>query len=243
MNRRDFLKIAKFGLLGVMFPNIDLDYSGGEMELSEIFAKIANNELLNPYEMEFLKSQGRDTQNRNSRMAQWTGADGNPQFINPIIDTPVWKGSILSSCIFKFEATVPSSADLSSGVSVYFTKYGTSKVFEVDPSTSTRILINTKNNFAFMGFGGWEENAVGTRRLGYNLLNKDGQAAGITFSVGYPITMSATTTGQATGSFFMMVDRTIEGSENASVAKLVMSSFQSSGSNLLVGGIVGLMEV
>ena len=55
--------------------------------------------------------------------------------------------------------------------------------------------------------------------------------------------MSATTTGQTTGSFFMLVDRRIEGSENASVAKLVMSSFQSSGSNLLVGGIVGLMEV
>lgn len=243
MNRRDFLKIAKFGLLGAMFPNIDLDYSGGEMELSEIFAKIANNELLNPYEMDFLKSQGRDTQNRNSRMAQWTGADGNPQFINPIIDTPVWKGSILSSCIFKFEASGASSSDLSSGPSVHFTKYGTSKVFEVDPNEDIRLLINTRNNFAFFGFCGWEESAVGSRKLGYNLLSKDGSGIGITFSVGYPITMAAPNVGAATGSFFMMVDRTIEGSENASIAKLGMACYQNSGTYLSVSGIVGLMEV
>lgn len=236
MNRRDFLKIAKFGLLGAMLPNIDLDYSGGEMELSEIFAKIANNELLNPYEMDFLKSQGRDTQNRNSRMAQWTGADGNPQFVNPCIELPVWKNALHSTI---FDVYKSAATGLDAHLEVNQNQVRTSsKVFELG-SSSTRIKIATKNNFFISGNISFESNSTGYRKITLIIRNKDGS--------GYPIleVVSPAVNGEITNmSFSYLCDRVrLDQYNNFPIEEIDFSVLQNSGSTLSATGQISLFEV
>ncbi len=214
------------------------------MELSDIWLKMAKKETLTPQELDFLRIQGKNTQQNNAQTAGSITADGKMQLDRPIIQSPFWKGKILGSCVFKIEKSgISSSADLSTGSSLETTKYGTSDIFTVDPDSSTRIIVKTKNNFAFFGFLGWEANTTGVRRFGYNLMNKDNSGVGITFSARYPITMEATSVGDTIGSFFVLVDRTIEGSENATIEKVSFSGFQSSGSALTATGLVGIMEV
>jgi len=237
MNRRDFLKIAQFGLLGAMFPKkIDLDYSGGEMELSEILAKIANNEFLNPYEMDFLKSQGRDMQNRNSRMAQWTGADGNPQFINPCIESPVWKNA-LHSTIFDVSQSAATGSDAYLEVNQSQVRTS-SKVFNLGGS-STRLKIATKNNFFMSGNISFESNSTGYRKIILYIRNKDGS--------GLPIleVVSQAINGEVTNiSFSYLFDRVrLDQYNNFPIEEIDFSVLQNSGSTLSVTGQISLMEV
>jgi hypothetical protein len=46
------------------------------MELSDVFVKIATSQALTPEELDFLKRTGTETQQRNAKVASWTGADG-----------------------------------------------------------------------------------------------------------------------------------------------------------------------
>jgi hypothetical protein len=214
------------------------------MELSDLWLKMAKNETLTPQELEFLRIQGKNTQQNNAQTAGQTNSEGKAQLVRPTIESPNWKGKILGSCIFQISKSgIASSADLSSGSSLDAVQYGKSDIFSVDPDSATRILVKTKNNFAFFGFLGWEANTTGTRRMGYNLMDKDNLGVGITFSARYPVTMSATSVGDAMGGFFILVDRTIEGAEEKTVEKVSFSGFQSSGSALTATGLVGFMEV
>jgi len=220
-----------------MFPQkINLDYTGGEMELSEIFTKIANNELLNPYEMDFLKSQGRDTQNRNSRIAQWTGADGNPQFLNPTIDTPIWKNA-LNSTVFDVSQNAATATDTTLSVTQYQVRT-MSRAFELG-STANRIKISTKNNFLITGNITFESSAAGYRKVSLVARNKDGSGLTITeFSL-------PAVTGYATSfSFSYLFDRIrIDTYNDFFVEEIDFSVYQNSGSTLSVLGQIGLFEV
>ena len=72
MNRRDFIRLAGLSLLAGFLPPINLE---NEMELGDIWVKMANNLRLTPQENDFLKRMGNETQLRNSFVAGNTTAD------------------------------------------------------------------------------------------------------------------------------------------------------------------------
>jgi hypothetical protein len=67
------------------------------MELGDLWVKIANNLRLTSQEQDFLRRMGTETQQRNTQIAGWTGADGNANLSTPTITSPVWKDSPLGA--------------------------------------------------------------------------------------------------------------------------------------------------
>lgn len=61
MNRKDFMKLVGAGLLAACLPRLE-----NEMQLGDIWEKIANNARLTGEELAFLKRSGNETQNRNN---------------------------------------------------------------------------------------------------------------------------------------------------------------------------------
>lgn len=72
INRRTFLKLAGAGLLSLLLPIRIKE----QMELSDVWAKLANQARLTPEELDFLKMQGRETQQRNAFVAGNTTPQG-----------------------------------------------------------------------------------------------------------------------------------------------------------------------
>jgi hypothetical protein len=72
INRRTFLKLAGAGLLSLLLPIRIKE----QMELSDVWAKLANQARLTPEELDFLKMQGRETQQRNAFVAGNTSPQG-----------------------------------------------------------------------------------------------------------------------------------------------------------------------
>ena len=67
INRRDFLALsALFTGALVTLPYIKIE---DEMQLEDVWAKLAKQERLTPEELDFLKMQGRETQQRNAFVA------------------------------------------------------------------------------------------------------------------------------------------------------------------------------
>lgn len=81
MNRRDFIKLAGLSGLAFLIPYIEIEE---EMELGDIWLKVARNQNLTPQEEEFLRIEGKNTQMRNSFIAGNTSAENKLIVPSPI---------------------------------------------------------------------------------------------------------------------------------------------------------------
>jgi hypothetical protein len=100
MNRRDFLKVAGIVVMGIFFP-----HKGEEMELADVWVKIANQARLTPQELDYLKRSANETQQRNAFLAGNTTPDGKLKAYYPI---EIIYSEILSTNLTSITVNIPS---------------------------------------------------------------------------------------------------------------------------------------
>lgn len=153
------------------------------MELSDVWLKMAKNESLTPQELDFLRIQGKNTQQNNAQTAGWVNADGTLNLQSPRISSPFFATNALSP--LKLTRSTDTAITTGTDTAVEFeNREGFEGVFIFDSSAPSKITLSYPGQaFAVMGIVGWEANATGYRRvklegfsqgdvsLGYAVLN------------------------------------------------------------------------
>ncbi len=132
------------------------------MELSDLWLKMAKNESLTPQELDFLRIQGKNTQQNNAQTAGNTSADGKATFITPYIESPHWKNG-LNSTSFDFSATIATATETTLSVAQAALR-SDSNVYTF-ASVATGIKVSSMNNFVLSGNLAFVSNSTGYRRV------------------------------------------------------------------------------
>lgn len=133
------------------------------MELSDLWLKMAKNENLTPQELDFLRIQGKNTQQNNALTAGWVNADGTMDLQRPRISSPFFATNALSP--LKLTRATDTAITTGTDTAVSFeTQEGFEGVFIFDTAAPTKVrLAYAGQAFAVMGIVGWEANATGYR--------------------------------------------------------------------------------
>jgi len=134
------------------------------MELADIWLKMAKNETLTPQELEFLRIQGKNTQQNNAQTAAWVSADGNPRFERPYIVEPSWEGNPMGT----FTAVMATDATIANNTATdvtFETYYKQSNYFNISSDNKTFQLVRAGMNFLITGVANWASNGTGYRAI------------------------------------------------------------------------------
>lgn len=167
INRRTFLKLAGAGLISLLLPQINIE---AEMQLEDVFAKLANQARLTPEELDFLRIQARETQQRNSQVGGWTSADGNPRFNKPFANDMDFQviplGSVFFDGLTSGQQIIPNSTQtvVGNGTAVDI-NITTNKWVTVSADTQRIYLDRLPYRLLFYGQASFADNATGYRSL------------------------------------------------------------------------------
>lgn len=206
------------------------------MELADIWLKMAKNESLTPQELDFLRIQGKSTQQNNAQTAGWVNADGKNQFNTPYIKSPIWDNALHSTV---FDLTKSLSSSSLSQLNVSSAKMRTSsKVFEIG-TTGTRVKVATRNNFLICGYVSFQSNSTGYRLL--RLTGRDKDSASLSVILAVQNAVNGETTNIP---YSYIYDRVrLDTYNNFFTEEIEMFAYQNSGSALDVTGQICFMEV
>lgn len=207
------------------------------MELSDLWLKMAKNESLTPQELDFLRIQGKNTQQNNALTAGNTSADGKATFITPYIENPRWKNA-LSGTMFDLSKSLATATEATLSVS-QSQRRSDSNVYTL-ASVATGIKVSSTNNFLVSGYVVFPSNSTGYRRVYLMSRTSDGVAGS---NMNMAITPAVN--GEATVlSFSYLYDRIrVDVYNNFKLDYIEIGAYQTSGSSLDVFGQVGIMEV
>ena len=133
------------------------------MELSDIWLKMAKNESLTPQELDFLRIQGKNTQQNNAQTAGWVNADGTLNLQSPRISSPFFATNALSTITLSRSTDTAITTGTDTAVS-FENYYGVETVFTWNSSDPTKIkLLYPGQAFFILGKVAWEGNATGDR--------------------------------------------------------------------------------
>ena len=135
------------------------------MELSDIWLKMAKNESLTPQELDFLRIQGKNTQQNNAQIAGWVNADGTLNLQNPRISSPFFATNALST--ITLNRTTDTAITTGTDTAVSFESYvGSETVFTWNSSDPTKIkLLYPGQAFFILGKVAWAADATGYRNV------------------------------------------------------------------------------
>ena len=135
------------------------------MELSDVWLKMAKNESLTPQELDFLRIQGKNTQQSNAQIAGWTNPDGTANLQSPHISSPFFVTNALST--IKLTRSTDTAITTGTDTNVSFEKQeGFESAFIFNLADATKVtLIYPGQAFCVLGIVGWEANATGYRNL------------------------------------------------------------------------------
>ena len=135
------------------------------MELSDVWLKMAKNESLTPQELDFLRIQGKNTQQNNAQIAGWVNADGTLNLQNPRISSPFFATNALST--ITLNRTTDTAITTGTDTAVSFESYvGSETVFTWNSSDPTKIkLLYPGQAFFILGKVAWAADATGYRNV------------------------------------------------------------------------------
>jgi len=198
---------------------------------------MAKNENLTPQELDFLRIQGKNTQQNNAQTAGNTGADGKSVLITPYIERPRWKNP-LGGTTFDLSTTLSTGSSSQLDVSQSQIR-AESDVFTLMPNVSSGIRISTLNNFSISGVVTFPSNSTGYRQI--ILLSKTiDNVLGSTIGL---ITVSAVNGADTILPFSYFYDRIrVDRYNNFRMEYIQIVGFQNSGGSLDVVGQIGITE-
>lgn len=206
------------------------------MELSDLWLKMAKNETLTPQELDFLRMQGKNTQQNNAQTAGNTSADGSANFIRPFIESPIWRNA-LNSTVFDTSLTVDTATETELNINQVQTR-SPSRIFTLG-SNGKKVKISTQNNFLVCGNLVFSTDATGLRQ---------GKLAAYTTTGAinyYTLFRLPSVSGDnCIVPFSYLFDRYRDDVYNdVTTIEVSIFAYQNSGSSLGVTGKVGFMEV
>lgn len=148
------------------------------MELSDLWLKMAKNESLTPQELDFLRIQGKNTQQNNALTASWVNADGTLDLIRPRISNPYFVNNALAPLIAT--RTTDTAITTSTDYAVPFENIAYySNLFSIDLSDATKIkLVFVGQGFQIIGRVAWQANATGNRGVKIEAFTQDDVSLG-----------------------------------------------------------------
>ncbi len=148
------------------------------MELSDLWLKMAKNENLTPQELDYLRIQGKNTQQNNAQTAGWVNADGTLDLQRPRISNPYFVNNALAP----LNATRTTDTAITTGTDTavaFETIAYSSPVFSIDLADATKIkLIFVGQGFQIVGRVAWEGNATGYRNVKIEAFTQDDVSLG-----------------------------------------------------------------
>ena len=206
------------------------------MELSDLWLKMARNESLTPQELDYLRIQGKNTQQNNAQAAGNVNADGKMQLINPYIDSPIWKNALNSTTFDLSESSVSSGVDTQLAVNQVQLR-STSYSFTLG-TTGAKIKIATQNNFFVCGWVDFQSNSTGYRKVAIGTFDAVGSSAL------YDMAILSAVNGEGTiVPFSYMFDRKRNDTYNSfATSEIGLYVLQNSGSTLNVLAQLCIME-
>jgi len=135
------------------------------MELSDLWLKMARNENLTPQELDYLRIQGKNTQQNNAQTAGWVNADGTMDLIRPRISSPYFATNALSTITLNRTTDTAITTGTDTAVS-FESYYGVETVFSWSSSDPTKIKLQYPGQaFFILGKVTWDANATGYRNV------------------------------------------------------------------------------
>ena len=144
------------------------------MELSDLWLKMAKNENLTPQELDYLKIQGKNTQQNNAQTAGWVNADGTLNLQSPRISSPFFATNALSTITLNRTTDTAITTGTDTAVS-FESYYGVETVFSWSSSDPTKIKLQYPGQaFFILGKVAWDANATGYRNVKLKAYSQSG---------------------------------------------------------------------